>query len=110
MSNQFTRVSGADRGPVERSRNDLTIRHYEILSAMSTQMLATHSLSERLSLALDTIRAGLGYSSAAIALIDDRSRVLRVRMAVGFKDCSAVEQIEMPLDSTATGASVIFEG
>lgn len=111
MDNERAQLADTDGGArMHRTHLGLTIEQYEILTDMSTQMLATHRLNERLSLALDTIKAGLGYARGAIALIDDRSRALRVRMAVGFEDNQAVERIETPLDAAAAGLSVIFEG
>ncbi len=77
---------------------------------MTTQMLATESLDERLLLALDTVTADLGYPCAAIALIDNRDATLRVRKAVGFEYNAAVESIEMPLDSGAASVAVVHDG
>lgn len=76
---------------------------------MTTEMLATRSLDERMLLALDTITTDLGYPCAAIALIDEFNATLRMRMAAGFEDNSAVERIEMPLDSAAVGVSVVHD-
>ncbi|HEX8186122.1 MAG TPA: ATP-binding protein [Blastocatellia bacterium] len=77
---------------------------------MTTQLLATQGLNERLLLALDTVTADLGYPCAAIALIDNQTATLRMRMSVGFPDNRAVEAIEMPLDSGAITVSVVHDG
>lgn len=88
----------------------LRAQQYEILFKMTTELLATNSLEERMSLALDTITSDLGYSRAAIALIDEGKSNLRVRMAAGFDDNNRVESLDMPLDSAALGVSVVHEG
>jgi PAS domain S-box-containing protein len=77
---------------------------------MTTEMLATRSLEERMLLAMDTLTADLGYPSAAIALMDEHSATLRMRMAAGFADNSAVERMEIPLDSAAVSVSVVHDG
>ena len=97
-------------GAEQRPTADISIRHQEILLAMTTRMLATHRVDELMSLVLDTITANLGYRRAAIALIDERSQSLGVRMAVGFPDNSAIEGLEIPLDSAGQAVSVIYDG
>ncbi|HWP42718.1 MAG TPA: ATP-binding protein [Blastocatellia bacterium] len=87
----------------------LRARQYEIIFRMTTEILATRSLDERMLLALDTITSYLGFPNAAIALIDGKRGTLRMRLAVGFEDNSAIERIEMPLDSAAVGVSVVHE-
>jgi PAS domain S-box-containing protein len=89
---------------------ELSIRHHEMMFHMTNQMLGTDSLQERTSLALDTITAGLGYQKAAIAFIDEGSPTLRVRMAVGFPNNSAIERLEMPLELASPAVSAIFDG
>ncbi|HET9532300.1 MAG TPA: PAS domain S-box protein, partial [Blastocatellia bacterium] len=110
MEDRRAKSGTADGSPVGGAMPDLRARQYEILLKMTAEMLATKSLDERMLLALDTITADLGYQNAAIALVDMRNATLRVRMAAGFEDNSAVERIEMPLDSAAVGVSVIHEG
>lgn len=73
-------------------------------------MLATQSLEQRLLLALDTVTSDLGYTCAAIALIDKRNATLRMKMAIGFEDNAAIEALEMPLDSGALSVSVVHDG
>ena len=85
-------------------------RQNDIIFEMTTQLLATQSLEEGLLLALDTVTADLGYSCAAIALIDNRNATLRMKMAVGFEDNTAIEAIEMPLDSGALSVSIVHDG
>lgn len=94
----------------EEASTDSRALQYEVLFKMTTELLATNNLEERMLLALDTITSDLGYSRAAIALIDERTSNLRVRMAVGFDDNTSVEGIEMPLDSAALGVSVVHDG
>jgi PAS domain S-box-containing protein len=93
-----------------RSPADLHARQLDLIFDMTTQLLATQGLNERLLLALDTVTADLGYRSAAIALIDNQAATLRMSMAVGFKDNGAVEAVEMPLDSGAVAVSVVHDG
>lgn len=105
-----------DKSPFIRDRlsegasADLRALQYEVLFKMTTELLATNSLEERMLLALDTITSDLGYSRAAIAMIDEHTSSLRVRMAVGFDDNEAVERLEMPLDSAALGVVVVHDG
>jgi signal transduction histidine kinase len=77
---------------------------------VTTRMLATHSLDELTSVSLDAITNQFGYPQAAIGLIDERNAVLKMRMATGFMDNAEVERLEIPLDSAASGLSVIFDG
>ena len=77
---------------------------------MTTQLLATPELDERLLLAFDTITVELGFPHASIALIDKRKAILRMRMAAGFPNNEEVERIEIPLDSSAAGVSVVHTG
>ncbi|HEY2931483.1 MAG TPA: ATP-binding protein [Acidobacteriota bacterium] len=88
----------------------LSVEQLETLFVLTNQTLAARSLDERLFLALDTLRADFHFSPAAVALIDQRRSLLRMRMAVGFPENSKVERLEMPLDSLAPGVSVVHEG
>lgn len=72
-------------------------------------MLATTKLHERLLLALEAIVAGFGYRQVAIALINERNGVMRMRAAQGFED-ETVAKVELPLDSSAACVRVIHEG
>ncbi|HEX8888381.1 MAG TPA: ATP-binding protein [Pyrinomonadaceae bacterium] len=87
----------------------LLLRQFDVLTEATTQMLATTKLHERLLLALEAIVTGLGYTQAAIAMINEREAALRVRAAVGFGD-DEVARIEMPLDSSAACVRVVHEG
>jgi PAS domain S-box-containing protein len=88
----------------------ISVGHYEAVFDMTTQMLAVPSIEERALLALDTLTAGLGWPQAAIALIDEKNAVLRMRMALGFNDNLPIETIRMPLDSAAAGVSAVYDG
>ncbi len=110
MEDQVAQAELTDSAVPRGAGGELSIRHHEMMFHMTNQMLATDSLQERTSLALDTITAGLGYHKAAIALIDEGSPTLRVRMAVGFPDNSAIERLEMPLELASPAVSVVFDG
>src|SRR5262245_18092404 len=71
-------------------------RQYDILFQLSAQMLAATNLDDRLSLVLDAVTTELGYSHAALALLDHYTRALQMRMAVGFPDHSGVSQMILP--------------
>src|SRR5262249_46656616 len=49
---------------------DLFYRQYDILYRLTTQMLATRSLDDKLSLVLDAVTSELGYAHSAVGLID----------------------------------------
>jgi PAS domain S-box-containing protein len=83
---------------------------YEFIFEMTTQLLAAQRLEEQVSLVLDTVTAGLGYASAAVALIDKRRGVLRVRGAAGFAEDDALAGLELPLDSNAPHVRVVHDG
>ncbi|HEX5706830.1 MAG TPA: PAS domain S-box protein, partial [Pyrinomonadaceae bacterium] len=83
---------------------------YEVLFEMTTQLLAAQTVDERLLLTLDTATAGLGHPHAAIALIDKRKAVLRVRMGAGLPDDEAVAGLELPLDSSGPHVTVVHDG
>ncbi|MBV9957266.1 MAG: PAS domain S-box protein [Acidobacteria bacterium] len=86
------------------------LRQFEMVFDLTTQMLATPKVEERLLLALETATTGLGYPQAAIALIDERASTLQMRAAVGFEDDEIVERLAMPLDSGAPHVAIIYEG
>src|SRR5919199_1316089 len=92
----FTTSALSEADPV-----DVRLHHYDLLIDTTTQMLATPKLDERLLLALEAITTGLGFPHAAIALIDERYAILRMRAALGFEDDKEVARIEVPLDSGA---------
>src|ERR1051325_1722745 len=98
-------VAVARSGPA-----DLHTRQLDLIFDMTTQLLATQGLNERLLLALDTVTADLGYHRAAIGRIDNQTAKPRMRMAVGFPDNASVEAIEMPLDSGDITVSVVHDG
>jgi PAS domain S-box-containing protein len=90
--------------------SSLPIHRYEFLFEMTTQLLAAQRLDEQLSLILDTLTSGLGYTHAAIALADRQRGVLRVRGASGFDNDAAVASLELPLDSNAPQVKVVHDG
>jgi PAS domain S-box-containing protein len=94
----------------EESASERRLRQYESVFELTTQMLTTQKVDERLLLALETVTAGLGCPQAAIALIDESKASLRIRAAVGFGDDETVERIEMPLDSSAPHVTIVYEG
>ena len=75
---------------------ELFYRQYDILFRLTTQMLATRNLDDRLSLVLDAVTSDLGYSHAAIALIDGETQVFRLRMALGFPNDEAISDRIVP--------------
>jgi PAS domain S-box-containing protein len=112
MENRLTERAGAAGAIGEAEDDDASLQahEYELLFEMTTQLLAAQKVEERMLLTLDTATSGLGYPHAALALIDQRSASLRVRMAVGFPDDAAVSSIEMPLDSNAPYVTVVHDG
>ena len=110
MEDGQTQAAKADAALAQSASADVRTRQNDIIFEMTTQLLATQSLEEGLLLALDTVTADLGYSCAAIALIDNRNATLRMKMAVGFEDNAAIEAIEMPLDSGALSVSIVHDG
>jgi len=65
---------------------------HDILQWLATRMSAAKDLHAKLTLVLDAITTELGFSQAALGLIDHGSGQLRIRMAKGFADESAVLQ------------------
>ena len=110
MEEGHRQVAKSDTAIVSGASPDSRTLQHDIIFEMTTQLLAMQTLEERLLLALDTVTADLGYPCAAIALIDNRSASLRVRMAVGFDNNAAIEAMEMPLDSGAPSVSVVHDG
>ena len=92
----------------EAEETDSRLRQFDLFTETTTQMLATPKLHERLLLALEAIVTGLGYSQAAIAMINERDGALHVRAAIGFDEDEA-GRVEMPLDSSAPCVKVIHE-
>src|SRR5262249_42622767 len=86
------------------------VRQYQVIINMITQMLAMDSLDQQLSLVLDTITAGLGYESAAVAFADEPHTSLEVRKAVGFGDNGAASALRIPLDSGLRHLESIHKG
>lgn len=85
------------------------LRQYDAFIETTTQMLITPKLSERLQLALEGVANVLGHPQAAIAMINERDAVLRMRATRGFGPDQAHARIEMPLDSSAACVRVIHE-
>src|SRR3974390_1026078 len=75
---------------------DLFYRQYDILYRLTTQMLATKNLDDKLSLVLDAVTSELEYPHAASGLIDQDSGEIRLRMALGFPDDDAVSGMVVP--------------
>src|SRR3954463_11477863 len=65
---------------------ELFYRQYDILYRLTTQMLATKNLDDKLSLVLDAVTSELGFSHSAIALTAGDTGELRIRLALGFPD------------------------
>ncbi len=94
----------------EESVTERHLRQYENIFELTTQMLATHKVDERILLALEAVTSGLGYSQAAIALIDEKKASLRMRAAIGFYEDDASEHLEMLLDSSAPHVAIVYDG
>ena len=86
----------------------LYLRQYDAFLEVTTQMLVTPKLHERLQLALEAITNIFGYKQAAIAIVSERDAVLRMRAMRGF-DSESSARIEMPLDSSAAAVRVIHD-
>jgi PAS domain S-box-containing protein len=110
MEHRTAEMAQAFGTPAEEARGLLSLPQYELLFEMTTQLLAAQSLDEQTSLVLDTLTAGLGYASAALALVERPRGVLRVRGAVGFDDDEALMGLELPLDSNAPQVRVVHDG
>jgi PAS domain S-box-containing protein len=88
---------------------DLYLRQYDAFLEVTTQMLVTPKLHERLQLALEALTNIFGYKQAAIAIINERDAVLRIRALRGFDAEQSLARIEMPLDSSAACVRVIHD-
>ncbi|HYN83828.1 MAG TPA: ATP-binding protein [Pyrinomonadaceae bacterium] len=99
-------LAAGDDAPAGRLAKD----QYEVLFEMTTQLLAAQTVDEKLLLTLDTATAGLGYPHAAVALIDKRKAMLRVRMGVGLADDESITGLELPLDSSGPHVTVVHDG
>jgi PAS domain S-box-containing protein len=110
MENRLAETAQTFGAPAEGGEGLLSLHQYEFLFEMTTQLLAAQSLDEQTSLVLDTLTAGLGYTSAVLALVDRQRGVLRVRGAAGFADDDALTKIELPLDSNAPHVRVVHDG
>ena len=86
----------------------LYLRQYDAFLEVTTQMLVTPKLHERLQLALEAITNIFGYKQAAIAIINERDAVLRMRAMRGF-DAEPSARMEMPLDLSAACVRVIHD-
>src|SRR5262249_40953155 len=86
------------------------VRQYQVIINMITQMLAMDSLDQQLSLVLDTITAGLGYQSAAVAFADETHSSLNVRKSVGFRDNAGSSALRIPFDSGLRHLESIHQG
>lgn len=110
MEHRTAEIAQAFDGPTEGAQGPLSLHQYEMLFEMTTQLLAAQSLDEQVSLVLDTLTAGLGYASAALALVERPRGVLRVRGAAGFAEDEALAGLELPLDSNAPHVRVVHDG
>ncbi|HEX8148689.1 MAG TPA: ATP-binding protein [Pyrinomonadaceae bacterium] len=110
MEHRTAEIGQAFGAPAEGAGGLLSLHQYELLFEMTTQLLAAQSLDEQTSLVLDTLTAGLGYASAALALVERPRGVLRVRGAAGFADDEALAGLELPLDSNAPHVRVVHDG
>lgn len=110
MEHRTAEMAQAFEAPAEGARGLLSLQQYELLFEMTTQLLAAQSLAEQTSLVLDTLTAGLGYTNAALALVERPRGVLRVRGAAGFSDDEALAGLELPLDSNAPHVRVVHDG
>src|SRR5919112_4713043 len=110
MEHRTAEIAQAFEAPDGGARGLLSLHQYELLFEMTTQLLAAQGLDEQTSLVLDTLTAGLGYASAAVALVERPKGVLRVRGAVGFADDEAFAALELPLDSNAPHVRVVHDG
>jgi len=111
MDNRLTETAATTHDAFkEGTPGSMPLHQYEFLFEMTTQLLAAQKLDEQLPLVLDTITTGLGYSQAAIALIDKHRGVLRMRMAAGFDDDLRVGALELPLDSSAPQVGIVHDG
>ncbi|HEX8187962.1 MAG TPA: PAS domain-containing protein, partial [Pyrinomonadaceae bacterium] len=110
MEHRTAEIAQAFGAPAEGAGAPLSLHQYEMLFEMTTQLLAAQSLDEQTSLVLDTLTAGLGYASAALALVERPRGVLRVRGAAGFADDESLAGLELPLDSNAPHVRVVHDG
>src|SRR5918998_2409918 len=110
MENRTAEMAQAFGSPDGGAPELLSLHQYELLFEMTTQLLAAQSIDEQVSLVLDTLTAGLGYASAAVALVERPKGVLRVRGTAGFADDEALAGLELPLDSNAPHVRVVHDG
>lgn len=75
------------------------LRQYDVFIETTTQMLATPKLDERLLLALEAISNSFGHHQSAVAIVNEREAVLRVRASLGFDNLKSRKHLDMPLDS-----------
>src|SRR5437764_8667822 len=110
MENRLAHAATPPGALAEGPGSGLPPRLYESLFEVTTQLLSAQSLEDQVSLLLDTVTAGLGYAGAALALIDRRAGMLRVRGVTGFADDAAAARLELPLDSNAPHVRVVHDG
>ena len=110
MENRPAEIAQTFGAPAEGGEGLLSLHQYELLFEMTTQLLAAQSVDEQTSLVLDTLTAGLGHRSAALALVDRQRGVMRVRGAAGFADDEVLTGLELPLDSNAPHVRVVHDG
>jgi PAS domain S-box-containing protein len=110
MENRLAETEPTPGALAEGRERAAASAQYDFIFEMTTQLLAAQRLEEQVSLVLDTMTAGLGYAGAAVALIDKRRGVLRVRGAAGLADDTALAGLEFPLDSNAPHVRVVHDG
>jgi PAS domain S-box-containing protein len=110
MENRLAHIPPPPGALAEGPRRELPPHLYEFMFEVTTQLLAAQGLEDQVSLLLDTLTAEMGYASAALALVDRRTGVLRVRGATGFADDAAVSRLEFLLDSNAPHVRVVHDG
>ncbi|HEV8130326.1 MAG TPA: ATP-binding protein [Acidobacteriota bacterium] len=110
MKNRLTESPRPEPSIVKQGGLDLYAGRRGLLLNLIKQLLVTRTLEERLFLALETLTTALDYRRAAIALIDGNNISLNMRMAVGFQDDTAIESIQIPLDSRDSSVGILHDG
>lgn len=110
MENRLAHIPASPGALAEEVGHEMPPHLYEFIFEVTTQLLTAQGLEDQVSLLLDTLTAGMGYASAALALVDRRAGVLRVRGAAGFADDATASRLEFPLDSNAPHVRVVHDG
>ena len=75
---------------------ELFHRQGDMLFDITAHMLAATTLDDRLSLLLAAVTSELGYSHATVALVDQGTGAVRIRMADGFPNEKDVKNMIVP--------------